>query len=111
MEARTGFENRLAAWLVHFYTASGVLAAFFGTLAVVNYRYREQELVYLLDNSDASAVVYEAGFAGAVARLRDACPKVRDWIEIDDGAPGNAFADPYEELASGPGGTTVRLVV
>jgi phosphatidylcholine synthase len=41
LEARTGFENRLAAWLVHFYTASGVLAAFFGTLAVVDDRYRD----------------------------------------------------------------------
>jgi fatty-acyl-CoA synthase len=68
----------------------------------VNYRYREQELLYLLDNSDASVVVYEACFAGAVAKLRDACPKVRDWIEIDDGGPGNAFADPYAEIASAP---------
>jgi fatty-acyl-CoA synthase len=69
----------------------------------VNYRYREQELVYLLDNSDASVVVYEASFAAGVARLRDACPKVSAWIEIDDGEPGNAFADPYEEIASGKG--------
>jgi fatty-acyl-CoA synthase len=67
----------------------------------VNYRYREQELLYLLDNSDASVVAYEASFAGPVAKLRDACPKVRDWIEIDDGEPGNAFADPYAEIASG----------
>jgi fatty-acyl-CoA synthase len=69
----------------------------------VNYRYREHELLYLLDNSDASAVVYEASFAGGVAKLRDACPQVRDWIEIDDGEPGNAFADPYAELANGRG--------
>jgi fatty-acyl-CoA synthase len=69
----------------------------------VNYRYREQELRYLLDNSDASVVVYEASFADGVAKLREACPKVRDWIEIDDGEPGNAFADPYAELANGPG--------
>jgi phosphatidylcholine synthase len=33
--------NRLAAWLVHFYTASGALAAFFGTLAVVDNRFRD----------------------------------------------------------------------
>ena len=32
-------------------------------LVNVNYRYREQELLYLLDNSDASVVVYEASFA------------------------------------------------
>ena len=33
--------NRGAAWLVHLYTASGALAAFFGTLAVVDSRYRD----------------------------------------------------------------------
>jgi len=36
-----GHSNRVAAWLVHIYTASGALAAFFGTLAVVDYRYRD----------------------------------------------------------------------
>jgi phosphatidylcholine synthase len=33
--------NRVSAWLVHLYTASGALAAFFGTLAVLNSRHRE----------------------------------------------------------------------
>jgi len=37
----SGISNRMAAWLVHIYTASGALAAFFGTLAVVDYRYRD----------------------------------------------------------------------
>ena len=41
----------------------------------VNYRYREEELVYLLDNSDATVVVYEAGFAGSVAKVRDRLPE------------------------------------
>lgn len=75
------------------------MEAFIGALKArlvpvnVNCRYREQELLYLFDNSDASAVVYEAVFADSVAKLRDACPGVRAWIEIDDGEPGNAFAD------------------
>lgn len=37
----TSSANRLAAWLVHLYTASGAVAAFLGTLAVVGSRYRE----------------------------------------------------------------------
>ena len=65
----------------------------------VNYRYREDELAYLLDNSDATAVVYEASFAREVAALRGRLA-VREWIELADGAPGNAFAEPYEEIAS-----------
>jgi len=40
----------------------------------VNYRYREEELVYLFDNSDATVVVYEAGFAGSVAKVRGRLP-------------------------------------
>jgi fatty-acyl-CoA synthase len=66
----------------------------------VNYRYREDELAYLFDNSDASAVVYEATFAPQVATLRERLPRVREWIELADGAPGNAFAEPYEAVAS-----------
>jgi fatty-acyl-CoA synthase len=71
----------------------------------VNYRYREDELVYLFDNSDATAVVYEAAFADRVAKIRDRLPKVREWIELADasGAGGNAFAVPYEETTRGDG--------
>jgi len=69
----------------------------------VNYRYREDELVYLFDNSDASAVVYEAAFADNVAKIRDRLPRVREWIELADasGATGNAFATPFEETMRG----------
>ena len=71
----------------------------------VNYRYREDELVYLFDNSDASAVIYEAAFADRVAKIRDRLPQVKEWIELPDaaGAGGNAFATPYEETTSGDG--------
>ena len=71
----------------------------------VNYRYREDELVYLFDNSDATAVVYEAAFADRVAKIRDRLPGVREWIELAgaDGSGGNAFAVPYEETTRGDG--------
>ena len=64
----------------------------------VNYRYREDELAYLFDNSDSTVVVYEATYADRVAKVRDRVPNVREWIELDDGAPGNAFALPYEQI-------------
>ena len=73
----------------------------------VNYRYREEELVYLLDNSDATVVVYEAGFAGSVAKVRDRLPKVREWIELADGSEGNAFSVAYHEIVGS--GTDQRL--
>jgi acyl-CoA synthetase (AMP-forming)/AMP-acid ligase II len=75
----------------------------------VNYRYREDELVYLLDNSDATAVVYEHGFADRVAKVRDRLPGVREWIELGEvgsSAPEAqpsraAFAIPYEKIVAG----------
>ena len=64
----------------------------------VNYRYREDELAYLFDNSDSEVVVYEATYADRVAKVRDRAPGVREWIELEDGTAGNAFATPYEEI-------------
>jgi acyl-CoA synthetase (AMP-forming)/AMP-acid ligase II len=65
----------------------------------VNYRYREEELVYLFENSDSTVVVYEAEFSERIARVRDRLPKVRDWIEITDGASlANSFALSWEQL-------------
>ncbi len=52
----------------------------------VNYRYVEHELVYLFDNSDAEAVVYDAQFAPRLAAIRDQLPKLKLFIEIDDGS-------------------------
>ena len=66
----------------------------------MNYRYLEDELVYLFDNSDSAIVVYEATYAGRIAKCRDRVPRVREWIELEDGAPGNSFAaTPYEQIA------------
>ncbi len=78
----------------------------------VNYRYREEELVYLLDNSDATVVVYQAEFAERVARVRDRLPTVREWIEIadedaDSSGTANAFAVSYDAIVGG--GSEQRL--
>ena len=52
----------------------------------INYRYLETELVYLLDNSDSEALVFQARFADKVAAIRDQLPGVRFFLEIDDGS-------------------------
>jgi len=67
----------------------------------VNYRYRDDELEYLLDNCDAAAVVFEGGFADNVARLAPRLPRLRLLIQLDDGTARLAAAIDYEELASG----------
>jgi fatty-acyl-CoA synthase len=65
----------------------------------VNYRYTEHELIYLLDNADAQALVFDAQFAPRVAAILDKLPNLKLLIEIDDGSgqhlPG---ARPLESL-------------
>jgi fatty-acyl-CoA synthase len=64
----------------------------------VNYRYLEDELHYIFDNSDARFVFYDAEFAPSVAKLKPRLGKVMDWIELG-GPPANPFAESYEALA------------
>ena len=51
----------------------------------VNYRYKADELVYLLDNADVEAVVYQAAYAMRIWEIRDQLPKVKVFIQVDDG--------------------------
>jgi acyl-CoA synthetase (AMP-forming)/AMP-acid ligase II len=50
----------------------------------VNYRYVDEELLYLFDNADARAVIYHASFAPTLERLRGRLPKVRLWLQVAD---------------------------
>lgn len=50
----------------------------------VNYRYVENELLYLLDNADCEAVVFQAEFASLLAAIRDRLPKLKLFVEVAD---------------------------
>jgi 3-oxocholest-4-en-26-oate---CoA ligase len=64
----------------------GMLGAFMARVAPlnVNYRYVEEELLYLFRNSRARGVVYHAEFAPQVAALRDALPQLEVLIQVPD---------------------------
>ncbi len=89
----------------------GIAAAFKARLTHVNvnYRYVDHELIYLLDNSDATVVVYGAEFAGHVQEIRGELPGVRQWIEVDDGYPGAEDAIRYDELVAAGDGSPLNL--
>ncbi|MBR51861.1 MAG: acyl-CoA synthetase [Gammaproteobacteria bacterium] len=55
----------------------------------VNYRYVEEELIYLLDNSDAEAVFYHACYGDRIQKISQSLPNVKLWIEIPDGSNSN----------------------
>ncbi|MDQ1519653.1 MAG: 3-oxocholest-4-en-26-oate---CoA ligase [Actinomycetota bacterium] len=66
----------------------------------VNYRYLEDELVYLLDNSDAEALLFHGSLGDRVAKVRDRAPKVKLWVQVDDGSPHQEFAVAYEDFVA-----------
>ncbi len=51
----------------------------------VNYRYKADELVYLLDNADAEAVVFQSTYAMRIWEIRAKLPNVKLWLQVDDG--------------------------
>ena len=50
----------------------------------VNYRYKEDELVYLLDNADAEAVFYQGCYASQIESIKEKLPKVKVFIQVSD---------------------------
>jgi len=50
----------------------------------VNYRYKADELVYLLDNADVEAVVFQGCYAMRLWEVRHQLPKLKLLIQVDD---------------------------
>lgn len=71
--------NILSAWLVHAYTASGAVAALFGTMAVFDRRYRAAFLWMVA----ATAIDATDGVFARAARVKDVLPGV-DGPKLDD---------------------------
>jgi 3-oxocholest-4-en-26-oate---CoA ligase len=70
----------------------------------VSYRYVEEELVYLLADSHARALVYPAEFAQRVAAIRDRLPALEVLVQVADQS-GNALlpgAVDYETVLGTP---------
>ncbi|HYC54600.1 MAG TPA: acyl-CoA synthetase [Candidatus Binatia bacterium] len=80
-----------------------VVAAFKARLVPVNvnYRYRDDELLYLLDNSDAAVVVFESEFADSMARLAPRLPGLECLHQLDGVSVHDALD--YEAAARGDG--------
>jgi 3-oxocholest-4-en-26-oate---CoA ligase len=84
--------------------------AFKAGLAIVNtnYRYANDELVYLWTNADAVAVIFHGAFVEHCEAVRDRVPGIRLWIWVDDGSgPCPEWAIPYEQAAAAAAGRTI----
>ena len=68
----------------------------------INYRYRDQELVYLLENSDAEALVFHSSLADRVERVAAQLGALKLLVQVpDDDHPIVAGAVDYETLVAG----------
>ncbi len=76
----------------------------------VNYRYLEDELAYIFDNSDAGVVFFDRDFRDNVERVRDRLPKVKIWVEIGgDASDTPDFAVAYETIAAEGDGSPLGI--
>ena len=51
----------------------------------VNYRYLDDELAYLLENSDSEVLVFHSSLGDRVARVQDRMTTIKLYVEVDDG--------------------------
>jgi acyl-CoA synthetase (AMP-forming)/AMP-acid ligase II len=116
LERRT---RNLAAWMlergashqgkVAIYTYNhpafmeGVYAAFKAALVPVNvnYRYREEELRYLLDNADAEIIIVHQDFVALLMKVLDMLPQIKGVLVVTEGpdAQPPAGTQSYEAVA------------
>lgn len=97
-------QDKVAQYL---YNGPEYIESMFGTFKAglvpinTNYRYQDDELVYLWDNADCVAVVFHGVFTETIERIRDRVPKVATWLWVDDGHGDRPeWAVAYEESAA-----------
>ena len=111
LEAGATSQDKVAQYL---YNGPEYMESVFASLKAglvpvnTNYRYTAEELVYLWDNADVTAVVFHGTFTERIESLRQRVPRVATWLWVDDGVGGcPAWAQPYEEVAA-PGAERTR---
>ena len=73
----------------------GMLGAYGARVAPfnVNYRYVEAELLYLLNDSRARALIYHSAFADRVGAVRAEVPTLEVLLQVDDGTSTRLLPD------------------
>jgi acyl-CoA synthetase (AMP-forming)/AMP-acid ligase II len=100
-ERGLGPDSKVASYL---YNSNEYVEGLFATFKLrgvavnVNYRYLDDELAYLLENSDAEAILFHGSLADHVAKVRDRLPQLKVAIQVDDGSPQLDGALRYEDL-------------
>ena len=98
---------------LYMYNSNEYLESQFGVFKMrgvainVNYRYLDEELWYLLDNSDSEAIVFHSSLADRVARVVDRLPNLKLLVMVDDGPDASGSiakvrgAQAFEDVIAG----------
>jgi fatty-acyl-CoA synthase len=87
-----GWESGQAHIALYMYNCNEYLEGMLGAFKAravpfnVNFRYVEEELVYLLNDSGAEAIVYHGTFAKTLAGILPQLPKLEVLIQVEDGS-------------------------
>ena len=94
------FDTRANSLAAHFLAAGLKHQSKVGMVPFnINYHYGVEEIGYLLDNSDAEAVVFEANYTAIIEAMRDRLPMMKSWIGIArEGAGAPEWAVDYDEI-------------
>ncbi len=105
VDAGLGHDSKVGLYL---YNSNEYLEAhyaafkFRGVPVNVNYRYLDEELWYLLDNSDAEALFFHSSLGDRVARVVDRLPNLKLIVEVSDSPDHHVSrAVAYESVVSG----------
>lgn len=66
----------------------------------INYRYLDDELIYVFNDSDSVVAFYDAAFRENVERIRPQLPKMKVWVEVGGGDDAPDFAEKYDDLVA-----------
>ncbi len=106
------YQDKVAIYL---YNCSEYLETTFACLKLglvpinTNYRYADDELIYLWENADSVAVVFHGAFVERIEGIRDRVTGVRTWLWVDDGTGScPPWAVPYQTAAGVDGNPSGR---
>ncbi|MEZ5945723.1 MAG: acyl-CoA synthetase [Hyphomonas sp.] len=74
----------------------------------VNYRYLEDELYYIFDNSDATVVFFDVEFVDQVRKVQPRLPDVKVWVQVGGGAL-EPYAVAYEDVVTHGDGSPLAI--